>query len=526
MTALRLIWAGWRFHVKALTLSGFFLLTSAIQPVIFATIAFFMFRAGAREGTLLYVSLGAGLMGIWSSTLFGSGGAIQWQRWQGTLEVLIAAPASFLLVLAADGPRLGHDRALLADRDAASGAGSSSACRSSSSSRCCFLVAIPATVIGLGLLGLVMASTFILWRNANALSNLLEYPIWLVTGLLVPISLLPGWVAPIAWVLAPTWGVRAIRDAALGRRRAGPADRDVPRPGRGLPADRLDHRPPLREARPRPGDAVADMNNVRVFFIGGYIAYRALFNWIHRSIYVPTMLGSPIFQILFFAYVGRFAGLEDDAFFVVGNAVQVACMAGIYGMALTIGGERWTQTLSPLLATPANRFALFMGRALPNFVNGLIVSAFGFLVGWALLDFDPRARRCRRSHSSCVVSTASCTGLGLVIGSIGLRARDVLFLANLVYFMLLFVLRRQHPARRAARLDAGDRQRAAADARDRGSARGDGRRAAVRGRRPALDGGGDRHGVRAGRLRPVPLLRGGRPPPCHARDDLSAPTGC
>jgi ABC-2 type transport system permease protein len=37
-----------------------------------------------------------------------------------------------------------------------------------------------------------------------------------VTGLLVPISLLPGWVAPLAWVLAPTWGVRAIRDAALG----------------------------------------------------------------------------------------------------------------------------------------------------------------------------------------------------------------------------------------------------------------------------------------------------------------------
>ena len=28
-------------------------------------------------------------MGIWSATLFGSGGAIQWQRWQGTLELLV-----------------------------------------------------------------------------------------------------------------------------------------------------------------------------------------------------------------------------------------------------------------------------------------------------------------------------------------------------------------------------------------------------------------------------------------------------
>jgi ABC-2 type transport system permease protein len=212
---LRLVWAGWRFHVKSLTLSGFFLLTSAIQPVIFATIAFFMFKAGAREGTLLYVSLGAGLMGIWSATLFASGGAIQWQRWQGTLELSIASPAPFLLVLLPMtlasatiglysltgtllwgrllfGVPFELDKPLI------------------------FLLAIPATVIGLGLLGLVMASTFILWRNANALSNLLEYPIWLVTGLLVPLATLPFWVRPISWLLAPTWGMEAIRGSATG----------------------------------------------------------------------------------------------------------------------------------------------------------------------------------------------------------------------------------------------------------------------------------------------------------------------
>jgi ABC-2 type transport system permease protein len=215
VSIVRLIWAGWLFHAKSLTMSGFYLLTAAIQPVIFATIAFFMFRAGAREGTLLYVSLGAGLMGIWSATLFASGGAIQWQRWQGTLEVSIAAPAPFVLVL-------------LPMTLASATIGLYSLVGTLLWGRLLFgvpfeladplvfVLAVPATVIGLGLLGLVMASTFILWRNANALSNLLEYPIWLITGLLVPISLLPGFVAPLAWVLAPTWGVRAIRDSALG----------------------------------------------------------------------------------------------------------------------------------------------------------------------------------------------------------------------------------------------------------------------------------------------------------------------
>ena len=79
-----------------------------------------------------------------------------------------------------------------------------------------FIVAVPIAVLSLGLLGLVLAATFVLYRHANALGNLLEYPIWLVTGLLTGPRLLPGWTHPISWVLAPTWGVKALREAAIG----------------------------------------------------------------------------------------------------------------------------------------------------------------------------------------------------------------------------------------------------------------------------------------------------------------------
>jgi ABC-2 type transport system permease protein len=211
----RLFWVGWAFHLKSLSLSGFFLLISVLQPMIFASIAFFMWRAGAREGTLLYVALGAGLMGMWSSTLFGSGGAIQWQRWQGTLEILVAAPPRFLLTilpltmatasigLYAIVATLGWGRLLFG-------------VPLEFEHPFLFALALPATVLGLGLLGLVMASTFVLYRHATAFSNLLEYPIWLVTGLLVPVSMLPGFVEPLSWVLAPTWGVQAVRESALG----------------------------------------------------------------------------------------------------------------------------------------------------------------------------------------------------------------------------------------------------------------------------------------------------------------------
>ena len=215
MSTLRILWVGWRFYVKNLTLSGFYLLTSIIQPVIFASVAYLMFRAGARPGTLLYVALGAGMMGIWSSTLFGSGGAIQWQRWQGTLEYCIAVPPPLILVIVP-----------LTIATATIGLYSLTATLLwgwlffdvplNVADPVAFVVALPAAVMGLGLLGLVLASTFVLYRNANALSNLLEYPVWLVTGLLVSLSLLPGWVLPLSWALAPTWGVNALREAAIG----------------------------------------------------------------------------------------------------------------------------------------------------------------------------------------------------------------------------------------------------------------------------------------------------------------------
>jgi ABC-2 type transport system permease protein len=177
--------------------------------------------------------------------------------------------------------------------------------------------------------------------------------------------------------------------------------------------------------------------NARVFFIGGLIAYRGLFNWIRPAYYIPTMLLGPIFQILFFAYLGRYSRSGSDAFFAVGNAVQVSAMAGVFGMALTIGGERWTQTLSPVLASPANRAALFLGRALPQVANGIFVSLVGFAAARVALDFHPRAASLPALALVVVVTTVSCTAFGMAVGALGLRLRDVFLVANPAYFLML-----------------------------------------------------------------------------------------
>jgi ABC-2 type transport system permease protein len=232
MSTVRVLWAGLKFHTKSLSLSGFFILTSVFMPLLVATVAYYMFKVGGKPGTLFYASLGAAVYGIWSSTLFGSGGAIQWQRWQGTLELLVSAPTPFVCVLLP-----------LTLATSAIGIYSLTATLFwgrvvfgipfSIEQPFAFIVAVPATIVGLGLLGLLFATDVRPLPARNALSNMLEWPVLLVTGMLVPLSLLPGWSHPIAWALAPTWGVQAIRLAAMGttcpRRRTCRSGR---RPGR------------------------------------------------------------------------------------------------------------------------------------------------------------------------------------------------------------------------------------------------------------------------------------------------------
>ena len=215
MKPLRVFATGFALHFKNLSASPFMVVTAAVWPLVYATLAFLMFRATHQAPSLLYAALGAAVMGIWSTTATSAGGAVQQQRNWKVLELLVAAPSPLILVLAPI-------------TVAIAGIGVYSIVTTLLWGRllfgvpfhvlhpALFLVSIPAAVLSIGLLGLVLASTLVLYREASAFSQMLEYPVWMITGMLIPLSLLPGWIHPISWVLAPTWGMRAVRRAALG----------------------------------------------------------------------------------------------------------------------------------------------------------------------------------------------------------------------------------------------------------------------------------------------------------------------
>ncbi len=179
------------------------------------------------------------------------------------------------------------------------------------------------------------------------------------------------------------------------------------------------------------------MSSLRIFLIGGLTSYRALFTWLTPWILIPTFILGPIFQILFFAYVGRAAGVGSDSYFLIGNAVLYASIPCLFAMGNTIGGERQQGTLPLLLASPAHRIPLFLGRALPVIVNGFGVSAVALVAGALLLRVRLPLTSLAPLAVVVAVATFSCTGLGLVTAALALRVRETAVLANVVFGILM-----------------------------------------------------------------------------------------
>ncbi len=218
MTAIqvaRTLGIGWWFHLKMLSRSAFDGILGILWPLFFATVAFLMYRISADDRTLLYAAVGASVMGVWSSVSTSGSGVVQRERWQGTLELLVAAPVPMPLVLlpitvamatiglASMVVTLLWGRFLFG-------------IEVSVAYPLLFLLSLPVTVVSVGAVGFLLSVTVVRYRSAWALGSSLELPVWLVCGFLVPIGILPDWVRPLSWLLAPTWGVQAIRESALG----------------------------------------------------------------------------------------------------------------------------------------------------------------------------------------------------------------------------------------------------------------------------------------------------------------------
>jgi ABC-2 type transport system permease protein len=79
-----------------------------------------------------------------------------------------------------------------------------------------FLASLVLALFSLIAMGLLIAAFMSLNIGATVWVNALEFPMYILGGFLFPIALLPDWVTPLSYLLAPYWAARALHGTSSG----------------------------------------------------------------------------------------------------------------------------------------------------------------------------------------------------------------------------------------------------------------------------------------------------------------------
>ncbi|TQR32830.1 ABC transporter permease [Lysinibacillus sphaericus] len=186
-----------------------------LQPILYSTLFYFMFKESKEINVGEYIVIGTGIMNLWSSILFSSAGDIERERYMGTLETITATPSDFRLIFL--GKVLGNvffgvlsmvlNVLFLVILFGI---------KISIKHPLEFLISFIVVLISFSIISMLLASIFTLSRNARMLMNSMEYPVYILCGVIFPVSILPNFIQYFSYILVPTWAVKLLRTSMIG----------------------------------------------------------------------------------------------------------------------------------------------------------------------------------------------------------------------------------------------------------------------------------------------------------------------
>jgi ABC-2 type transport system permease protein len=216
MMSARAISAGFKQQAVQFFADPQWIIPSLISPFLLSMVMIFLSSGGTSiEGPLvLQAVLGGGVLGMWANSLFSSSTSVSFDRINGTFEPMLGSGTRIIYVLIGRSlwsTLIGLLNAFIvfAIAEVMFGAGLNV------QNPILFFLALLMAMLSLSSVGLLISTLFVLTRKGGTVSSVLEYPIYVMSGALVPISMLPQWMQSVSLVLAPTWGVDAIKYSAL-----------------------------------------------------------------------------------------------------------------------------------------------------------------------------------------------------------------------------------------------------------------------------------------------------------------------
>jgi len=186
-----------------------FILGAVITPPLYTVVFVLIAQYVGRHDLAPFAVLGPALMGLWWSALLTSGEVVTDERWAGTLELLVAAPAPAELVIV--GRVLASALLSLVAVPETLAVAAALGMPIGVADPVLFAAALSALALSGVTVGLIMASTFVLARSTRLFQNVLAFPFYIVSGVAFPVAVLPAWLQPLGSVVALSWGAELLR---------------------------------------------------------------------------------------------------------------------------------------------------------------------------------------------------------------------------------------------------------------------------------------------------------------------------
>jgi ABC-2 type transport system permease protein len=154
------------------------------------------------------------------------------------------------------------------------------------------------------------------------------------------------------------------------------------------------------------------------------LSYQGRFSIMNPFGYITSKIGFNFFLMIFFIFLGKFAGFADPLYIVIGNILLLPAANGMCGLTLAIGEERQWGTLSYVLGSPAPRGPVFTGRATFFILDGFVTALIGFGIAAGIFHMDLSHVNFALLTGTVLILSATSSGLGYLFGSIALISRD------------------------------------------------------------------------------------------------------
>jgi len=210
---IRLFFAAARFQVLQMRRSPGDLLVLVTLPLLSVAFLSILVESGDRD-LAPYAVVGTAVMSIWSIAVFISGGIIDTERRGGTLEAIVPTPAA-LSVIVVGRIMTVTVISLLGLPESILVAWAAFGIRIQVVHPAVFLLTLACTTIAVVGTATVMAGLFVLSRSAQTYQNSLTYPFYVLSGAVVPITYLPGWLQPVSKAVFLSWTSELLRASLL-----------------------------------------------------------------------------------------------------------------------------------------------------------------------------------------------------------------------------------------------------------------------------------------------------------------------